>query len=227
MVPAIVLAAGLSSRMGDFKPLMELCGKKVLVRGVEGLIGSGVISRVVVVTGHRAGEIEEMVRREWGGRAETVFNKEYASGEMLSSVRAGSGALAGEVGKSAGFLLAFADQPSVEPVTVRRIVEEFVGSNAPLAMPTFLGKRGHPVVFSWELLPAIAALSAGDTLRTVVHQQLSRALLIPVEDSSILDDLDTPEDFARAEARLGRGGRQAMTAVNENSAMDQPGGAHG
>ncbi len=200
MIPAVVLAAGLSSRMGDFKPLMELCGKKVLVRGVEVLMGSGVISRIVVVTGHRGGEIEELVRREWGGQVETVFNEDYAAGEMLSSVRAGIGAIADEVGRTPGLLLAFADQPGVKAKTVRAIVEGFVGKGAEIGIPTFLGKRGHPVVFSWSLLPAIAALAAGDSLRTVVHQH--QALLIPVEDSSILDDLDTPEDFARAEMRL-------------------------
>jgi molybdenum cofactor cytidylyltransferase len=120
-----------------------------------------------------------------------------------------------------GFLLAFADQPAVLPDTVRELVSGFLqmrgksGAVGPakartpnlLALPVYRGKRGHPVVISSALIPAIRAIAPGDTLRTVVHQHLGSALLIPVEDSSVLDDLDTPEDFARVEAKvLGRGG---------------------
>lgn len=211
-LPAIVLAAGLSTRMGVFKPLMLLAGKPLLFWVVEGLIESGAIGEIVIVAGHRADEIETAIDQwrktnrwaEAAGAVRAVRNPDFAVGEMLSSVRAGIAALQSAAGspEMPGFVLAFADQPAVKPETVQEITSEFVKRKPPLVIPTFLGKRGHPVVFSGELLPAIAALSPADTLRTVVHQHLPRAHLIAVEDWSILDDLDTPEDFARIEARL-------------------------
>ncbi len=235
-LPAIVLAAGLSSRMGAFKPLMELAGKPLLLRVVDGLLESAVIREVVIVAGHRADEIEAALQL-WqskaaspeAGRVRVVRNSDFARGEMLSSVRAGIAALrqhanAAETDPALGFLLAFADQPAVSPATVQQLVAAFNAKKPPLAIPTFLGKRGHPVVFSEQLLPAIAALSPVDTLRSVVHQYLPQALLVAVDDSSILDDLDTPDDFARALANLRAPG---MDPAKDISGFSASGGAHG
>ena len=71
-----------------------------------------------------------------------------------------------------------------------------------MALPIYLGNRGHPVVLSQTLIPAIRALGPNDSLRSVVHNHLAQATLIEVDDASILEDLDTPEDFARAEKKF-------------------------
>ena len=200
-VPAIVLAAGLSSRMGLFKPLLALGGRPLIHRVIDALVGSGGIPEVVVVTGHRSAELKLALEGTPGVRA--VDNPNFAAGEMLSSLRAGIAALE-HAEKPAGFLLAFADQPAVKPETIAKVIGSFsAAEGAPLAIPTHRGKRGHPIVLSWDLVAEIRGLPLDDTLRTVVHRHLSRAVTVEVDDASILEDLDTPDDFERARRRYG------------------------
>jgi molybdenum cofactor cytidylyltransferase len=157
-----------------------------------------------VVTGHRAGELEESLRLHFPS-VETCYNPHFASGEMLSSLKAGIAALqAGEPAPDRSFLLALGDQPAVQPETIARLVAAFVNAVAqrpPLVIPAHAGKRGHPLVLSAGLIPAIQALAPGDSLKSVVHQHLAQALLLPVDDPATLEDLDTPADLARARDR--------------------------
>jgi len=196
-LPAIVLAAGLSTRMGAFKPLLPLGGKPLILRAIDALHYSGAIGDIFVVTGHRAAEVEGALA---GAGVVAVFNPNFARGEMLSSVRAGISALAARGGRPEGFVLAFADQPAVLSSTIRALVGAFHAQKPPLALPQFAGRRGHPLVISAALMPEIAALGPAGTLRDVVHRHLPQAALVTVDDRSVLDDLDTPEDFARAQA---------------------------
>ncbi|HVT82059.1 MAG TPA: nucleotidyltransferase family protein [Phycisphaerae bacterium] len=192
-IPAIILAAGLSSRMGAFKPLLPLAGATLLDHGITALRSRGAISDIILVVGHRGEEIRTAVQARPDLRI--VENPLYAQGEMLSSVQCGIRALAAE---STGFLLALADQPAGAPATIQSLVNRFRTHHAPLTLPTFAGKRGHPVVFSTVLSAEILALAAPDTLKTLVHRHLPQAELVEVPDPSIHEDLDTPEDFARA-----------------------------
>jgi CTP:molybdopterin cytidylyltransferase MocA len=181
--------------MGALKPLLNLGGKTLVARVIASLQESGMIGPIVVVTGHRGLEVARAVH-SMGVRV--VYNENYAEGEMLSSVLKGLEA----VGDGCeGFLLAFADQPAVLSATVCALVLGFREKKAEMALPEYLGKRGHPVVLSAKLIPAIRALVPGETLRNVVHNNLAQATLVKVDDASILEDLDTPEDFARAEKR--------------------------
>ena len=196
-LPAILLAAGLSTRMGAFKPLLPLAGKPLILRVIDSLRNSGAIGDILVVTGYRAAEVEGALV-DAGVRA--VFNPNFERGEMLSSVRAGISALAARGGRPEGFVLAFADQPAVLSSTIRALVAAFQAQKSSLALPQYTGRRGHPLVLSTALMPEIAALGPAETLREVIHRHLPRAALVTVDDRSVLDDLDTPEDLARAQA---------------------------
>jgi molybdenum cofactor cytidylyltransferase len=225
-LPAILLAAGLSSRMGAFKPLLPFPtpqGKPLLLHALGALHDSRAISDIIIVIGHRAVEIEAALRSAAPETppCRTVFNPNYAAGEMLSSLRTGLSALPSppDPRASPGFLLALADQPAVHPQTIARLVQAFFSPSmaqqsppaapssatpvqsppALLVIPLALGKRGHPVVLSTSLVPEIQSLSHGDSLKTVIHRHLAHATLLPVDDPSIHDDLDTPADFARAQ----------------------------
>jgi molybdenum cofactor cytidylyltransferase len=191
-IPAILLAAGLSSRMGAFKPLLRLGERTLLEHGIQTLLQSSVISEIIVVTGHRADEIRAALPPSPGLRL--VFNANFAPGEMLSSVQTGIAALPAD---AKGFILAFADQPAVAPATIHALVERFRQDEPPLTLPTHGGKRGHPVLISATLIPEIQATRDPDTLKTVVYRHLPHVTLVEVPDASIHEDLDTPEDFAR------------------------------
>jgi molybdenum cofactor cytidylyltransferase len=195
---AIVLAAGLSTRMGQFKPLLRLGPSTLLGHVLDALRQSGAVGDVVVVTGHRHEEVEAAVARLPGVRC--AFNTAYETGEMLSSVRTGIGAL-GDLAAGGGFLLALADQPAVAAATIRALVQTFHAHPAALAIPCYRGRRGHPLVLPAALVPEILALPGQETLRKVVHGHLADATLVAVDDPWVLEDLDTPEDFARAMRR--------------------------
>ncbi len=191
-LPAILLAAGLSSRMGAFKPLLQLGDTTLIEHGIRALQNSGAIGEIILVTGHRDGEIRAATTPISGLRL--VFNPNFAQGEMLSSVQTGIAALPQA---AEGFLLAFADQPAVSPVTIAQLVRRFFQDKPPLTLPTFQKKRGHPIVIAASLCPEILATRDPDTLKTVVYRHLPHAALLEVADPSIHEDLDTPEDFSR------------------------------
>jgi len=192
-LPAIMLAAGLSTRMGAFKPLLRLGKLTLIEHALRALHSSDSISEVLVVTGHRSEEIRNHLDGRPGTRI--VVNDTYDSGEMISSVQRGISAFPPE---SPAFLLTFADQPRVQPQTISSLVHSFFKTKPPLVLPTHAGKRGHPIVISTALAPEILALRNPETLKTVVQRHLPSALMLPVPDPTVLEDFDTPEDFQKA-----------------------------
>src|SRR3954463_12570930 len=98
-IPAVVLAAGMSTRMGAFKPLMRLGGELLIRRVIGALESSGMVGPIVVGAGHFAGALETALE---GTGVTTVVNADFAKGEMLSSLRVGIGALPA---RAAGFVL--------------------------------------------------------------------------------------------------------------------------
>jgi len=197
-LPAIILAAGLSSRMGMFKPLLPLDGTPLISHVISALQASGCIAPLIVVTGHRAAELAAALPQG----VTQVENPHYATGEMLSSLKAGIQKAQILAPAAPGFLLAFADQPAVLSHTIQHLVTAFLDQLSSVALPVHAGKKGHPILLSSTLIPEILALAPDQTLRDVVHRHLPQAALIPVDDPAVLEDLDTPDDFVRAQSRL-------------------------
>lgn len=188
---AIVLAAGYSSRMGEFKPLMRLGGQTLLGR-VVGLFRAAGVRNVVVVTGHRAKEV----------RAEAcvlgvsaVHNERYEQG-MFSSVVAG----VRDLGSAAGFFVHPVDIPLVRADTVTALLDAFDGQTA--TYPCFGGQRGHPPLLPASLVPMLLAHDGQDGLQGVLRALPAREQ--EVWDRGILLDADSPEDFAVLVRRVDR-----------------------
>lgn len=215
---AVILAAGFSSRMGGFKPLMDLGGMTVLSRCVHAFREAG-IGSPLVVTGHRASEVE----------AEAVLlgvsatrNDEYADG-MFSSVRTAACACAGLSGLDAFFILP-ADIPLVRPATLILMLDAYDGR---VAYPVFADERGHPPLIPASLIPRILAHDGRGGLQGLLESEPS--LDVPVWDRGILLDADTPDDFAvlrRRASRLHVGERDEALALAGQS-MPRRGLAHG
>jgi molybdenum cofactor cytidylyltransferase len=190
VITAIVLAAGTSGRMGRPKPLLPFGDAPMIARVIESLKRARVAD-IYVVTGHESAAVVAAVT---GYRVSTIHNPDYAKGEMLSSLRAGFVALDIYVDS---FLVVLGDQPAVKSETIRDIVSRG-RRETPLVIPTYGGKRGHPVLISTELIEEIEALPPSGTLRDVVHRHLDKAVLVEVDDPAIVADVDTPEDYQRA-----------------------------
>ncbi len=186
MIAAIVLTAGKSERMGQPKALLSLRGHTFLENILEAISRSSV-EHVVVVVGHHREEIEKRVVPP----AKIVFNADYEQG-MITSFQAGIRALPP---KTSGALLFLVDHPLVESQTIESLIRN-AGPNR-VVVPTFEGRRGHPVWFGSNVLQEILALTAFQGANIVVRKDPDRVVQVPVNSPGILVDVDTPEDFQK------------------------------
>lgn len=191
---AVVLAAGLSSRMGKFKPLLLLGGQSVLAR-VVGLLRQGGAAPVLVVLGHRAAELEPVVRSLG---AVPVINPDYEQG-MFSSLRTGLAALPPDC---PAFFLLPVDIPLVRTHTLTRLRAAWEQGLGPVLHPTFQGQWGHPPLIAAELAPAIMAYDGTGGLRGFWESRPELAREVPVADRFVLRDQDHPQDYEELTAAL-------------------------
>lgn len=182
---AVILAAGLSSRMGAYKPLLTIDGVSMIRRIFDGMMTAGA-DPIVVVTGHRREEIE----RHLSGLPVTfVHNPEYAGSQQLDSLRLGLRALDGRCQR---VLISPADVPLVE----RDTVAELLLRNGAFVRPVYHGQGGHPVVLDAGLIPWIEAFSGDGGLHGAIESAGVAVCDVPVEDRGVTLDSDTPQDFA-------------------------------
>lgn len=194
---ALILAAGFSERMGDFKPLMPLGGVTLLERAVD-LFRSVGVRQVRVVVGHRAADLLPVVDRA-GARA--VVNADYPSG-MYSSVKAGMADLDASI---AHVFVLPVDIPLVRPATVQAMLDACPLNASAICYPTFAGRRGHPPLIGTRHVPAVLGHCGEGGLAAVLERLQGHAVDVPVIDEFILADADGPEDFRRLARAAGRG----------------------
>ena len=189
MICAIVLAAGKSERMGKPKALLPLRGKTFL-ENILAAISNSPVEETCVVVGHHRDEIEPHVKPP----ARLVFNPDYEQG-MITSLQAGIRWLPSH---TSGALLFLVDHPLVESETIKSLVRK-VGPDR-IVLPTFQGRRGHPVLFGSAILEEILGLSASQGANIVVHKDPDRIVEVSVNSPGILVDVDTPEDFLKLQS---------------------------
>jgi molybdenum cofactor cytidylyltransferase len=189
---AVVLAAGLSRRMGKEKVLLPFGQATVLERILATLAAAGVSDRVVVLRPDLPRAIE-IVQRAGARFAVNPHPEE----EMLLSIRIGMAEL--PAGLDAFFVWP-ADHPAVENATLEILSRG--GSPARVAVPTFETRRGHPALVGGGLKADIDAIPAGQGLRHLWRLRPEVLLEVAVPDRGVLLDLNTPEDYDRAIANL-------------------------
>lgn len=187
----VILAAGLSSRMGEFKPLLEIGGKS-MARRVAELMRSAGAGPVIVVTGHRREELEAHLA---GCGARFVFNPGYASTQQLESLRLALRELPGDCER---VLVSPADVPLVRADTVARLLER----EGDFIRPRWGGRTGHPVVLAGSLIPALLGYDGPGGLKGAIQRSGCAVRDVWVDDPWVLMDNDTPADFQRTLARF-------------------------
>jgi molybdenum cofactor cytidylyltransferase len=192
MIPAVVLAAGQSTRMGRTKALLPIGdGETFLSRIVKTFRAAGV-EDVVVVLGHDADAIGKMLRaREVPARV--VVNKNYTAGQF-SSLLAGL-QLVDRPGVS-GMLLTLVDVPLVSIDTVRAVIARYRATSAPLIRPVSGERHGHPVLIDRRLFDVLRRADPAVGAKPVIRTHASRIGDVPVRDEGAFIDIDTPEEYA-------------------------------
>jgi molybdenum cofactor cytidylyltransferase len=185
---ALVLAAGLSSRMGEFKALLEI-DEKTLLEHAIGLFEVTGIERIITVVGHRG---EDLIRPLAATSSQYVVNKNYQDG-MFSSVQKGVEALQN---RCDAFFLLPADIAFVRPETVQKLRDEYYRAHSPLIFyPQFQARRGHPPLIDSTLINNILSYKGDAGMRGLLSQFKNQAVDVAVNDPFIHMDIDTPEDL--------------------------------
>lgn len=187
MIAGVVLAAGLSSRLGRQKLLLPLEKGGALIRlSVERVLAAG-LDDVVVVLGRDA----EAVGAALAGLAvRTVVNPRYADGQS-TSLRAGLDALPPEAEAA---VIALGDQPLPEPGLIDRLVAAFRESGRPIVVPRYRDGRGNPVLFAASVFDELRAVTGDQGGRAVVARDASRVAEVAV-DAPMPPDVDTWADY--------------------------------
>ena len=197
-VAAVIPAGGRSRRMGAVKALLPFGGRPMIARVVEAVARAGAVSDIVVVTGH---VVEEISAALAGLPCRLVHNPAHATGEMISSVRAGVASLPADV---SAFFVVLADQPMVRPESLIAMTDALRRSGAPVVLPRHAGPRGHPVLFDGRCREQVLALPPDATLKDLVRGHGDRCLELDLTDPAVVTDVDTPEDYQRALAEWER-----------------------
>jgi molybdenum cofactor cytidylyltransferase len=187
---ALILAAGESSRMGKDKALLPYERRPFLEVIMDNLRQAGV-DRLVVVLGHHAAEIQELVALD---HAQVVVNKNYRLGQT-SSLQAGLKAV--DLSATDGILLCLVDHPAVPAEVMRRILMARRESGAPVVVPVYKGQRGHPVFIGRALFKELLALKTNDGANSVIRNYHNSTCWLSVDQEGVLVDVDQPEDYAR------------------------------
>jgi CTP:molybdopterin cytidylyltransferase MocA len=193
-ISTIILAAGFSSRMGRFKPLMEL-GKKTVIDRVVSLYQDVGVKDISVVVGYRGEEIRKALA---SSGVRIVVNQDFEKG-MYTSIIEGIRHLPASTG---AFFINPVDIPLIRVPTIKILIRSSLEKSAWIFYPYFNGRRGHPPLIDGELAHEIIAWKKEGGLRSFLEERNDLALDVPVADEGVLSDLDTVEDFRLLQARL-------------------------
>lgn len=186
----LILAAGRSSRMGEFKPLLQLRGKTLIENAVDSVFSGGAAS-VTVVVGCRGGELSALLNARYGERVRVVWNHDYAGTDMLRSIQIGCRALP----DCGAFFLLPGDMPAVKRETFRRLAAAWSPETPAVIFPTLDGYRKHPPLIDCRLVPELLAYDGGGGLRELWRRHEDWIRTVPVDDEGVWVDLDTQRDY--------------------------------
>lgn len=189
MISAIILAAGESKRMQQPKMLLPWKRSTVLQTVITTFQRAGV-KDILVVTGGAHNQVDALI----GRTVQTVFNENYAKGEMLSSIQIG---LISKMREAQAALIVLGDQPQVQIKTIQHILQEFNQSKARLIVPSFNMRRGHPWLVAKDLWEEIIKMQPPESAREFLNRHSREIHYIQMDTSSVLQDLDTPEDYLK------------------------------
>jgi molybdenum cofactor cytidylyltransferase len=153
---------------------------------------------VVVVLGHNENIIRASIRTDLisganAKKVKVVVNPQYSEG-MLSSLQVGIAALPGRVN---AVMFTLVDHPDVQESTLDKMLITHRKTDAQLVIPRNGGRHGHPVVATRSILHEIAKLPARASPKEVIHRNRHDTLFLDVNDTGVLRDIDTPEEYGK------------------------------
>ncbi|NVK82771.1 MAG: nucleotidyltransferase family protein [Cytophagia bacterium] len=192
-ISAILLTAGLSSRMeGENKMLLPLADSTVVQKTYEQLLASEV-SEVVVVTGRESDSVQLRIKNYDSDKTRLVYNPNYEKG-LTTSIQVGLRAI-----KNAdAVMICLGDMPIVRAEDYRLLMESFANQNEySIQVPFYQGQKGNPVIFGEQHFEEILNHSEMNGCSGIVQKNSDRVYRIEVSSNRFIQDIDTPNDYQR------------------------------
>lgn len=196
-VGGLILAAGLSTRMGQSKPLTRFLNKKLIDQTVKTMYDAN-ISNIQVVTGFEHERVETYLQSNYSSDCiHTIWNPDYGNGSILTSIKTGLPELA----DYERVFIQLVDLPCILPETYQQLQRAMQETGKKAVIPIVDGRRGHPALISMDLLPDILAFESADGggLRGFWKQLGDKLMELPVEDRGCVMYTDTKEQLKEAE----------------------------
>jgi CTP:molybdopterin cytidylyltransferase MocA len=197
MVPAIILAAGRSTRMGHPKALLRIgaSGPSFVDRLIGVLLAGGAAEVLVVGRSDDTALAHEVERIASAGSSVRLVENAHADRGQLSSVVAGLNA-ADRPGVR-GVIVMPVDAPLVRVETIRAMLDAFDTRHAPVLRATYHGRHGHPVIFARRVFDGLRHADPEVGAKSVVRAHAADSIDVDLDDPAIVLDVDEPGDYAR------------------------------
>jgi len=195
MISCILLTAGLSSRFHSPKALAKINGHTVVEHIVNTLLSTQ-LNEIIIVTGAYEAEIKPFLLNHKA--IKVVHNKDYKFGQT-SSFKVGVNAVSDE---SEGIVLLPVDYPLVQSSTIDEMIGLFQSSQSKIVIPTYVGKKGHPPLFSISIKDDMSSLDNDLGINTLQQRYSSQTTFHPVSDPGVIQSFNTEEEWERIKLRL-------------------------
>ena len=173
--------------MGRLKQLMPFGESTILEQAIDNLLNSAV-DETIVVLGHKAEEITKTIAAK---PIKIIVNPNYGEG-MSTSIIAG---LILVDPRADAVMLALGDQPLVDSPTINHLITEFQKQDKGIAVPTYKGKRGHPVILATKYKAELLELKGDIGAREIISRHPEDVLEVAAASESVITDIDTEEDY--------------------------------
>jgi len=194
-IVGLILAAGKSERMGNLKPLLPIGNQTFLSRLFQNIEPSK-LSDWRLVLGYCQ---EEILQKSAVPRGQVIYNPEYETGQLSSLIY---GLRNIDWDKTDGVMVFLIDHPLISTSLIDLLIQEFSDSRAPIIIPSYHGKRGHPVIFRRCLFQELSTAPLDQGAVAIVRRHQNEIMQVPVEDEGVIVDVDTPFEYENLLQRL-------------------------
>ena len=191
-IAAIVLAAGLSSRISQNKLLLDLSGCTVLQRTLNSILASDINNTIVVL-----GNQNKMIASTLADyKVKIIYNPDYSQG-ISTSIKKGIEHLLAVYPDTGAAAIFLGDMPFIKVLTINQLLAQYKRSNGLIVAPSCKGRRGHPVLFDQALFAELLKLNGDVGAKQILKEFNDSSSMVEVDDPGILIDLDTWEDYLK------------------------------
>ena len=200
MLTGIVMAAGLSRRMGTNKLLLCIDNIPLIKRTLDTIRQSKLQELTVVYSDPEVLRVIKKYEKEARKKGlsdrnmKLVYNEHPERGQS-ESVKNG---VFESDGKAQGFMFFVADQPFLNYNVIDRLIDTFTEHPDRIVVPTYNGNRGMPIIFPGKYRLDLLGVSGDKGGRSIIDENVKETIFLPIEDPKAGEDMDTREDYEKA-----------------------------